>query len=162
MLDFRLLTLDSQLLSNAMPLKLQHDEMPTLNLTSMIDVLFLLIIFFMVATKFDEMERNIEVAVPQVAQAGEDLPPKQPLVVSVSADGQLALDGKQVSEAELTSRLSAARTPLTEPTVVIHGDAKCPFQHVATALGACRQAGVSELGITVRVGELSSTGSTKR
>ena len=54
-----------------MPLKIQHDEAPALNLTSMIDVLFLLIIFFMVATKFDEMERNIEVAVPEVAQAGE-------------------------------------------------------------------------------------------
>ena len=59
-----------------MPLKLQHDEAPALNLTSMIDVLFLLIIFFMVATKFDELERNIEVAVPEVAQAGESTPPR--------------------------------------------------------------------------------------
>ena len=59
-----------------MPLKIQHhDDMPALNLTSMIDVLFLLIIFFMVATKFDEMERNIQVAVPEVAQAGESVPP---------------------------------------------------------------------------------------
>ena len=55
-----------------MPLKLHHhDELPALNLTSLIDVLFLLIIFFMVATKFDEMDRNIQVAVPKVAQAGE-------------------------------------------------------------------------------------------
>jgi len=38
-----------------MPLKTQQDEQPTLNLTPMIDVVFLLIIFFMVATKFDEM-----------------------------------------------------------------------------------------------------------
>lgn len=144
-----------------MPLKLQHDEMPALNLTSMIDVLFLLIIFFMVATKFDEMERNIEVAVPQVAQAGEDAPPKQPLIVSVLADGKMSLDGKDVSESELTSKLAAARTPLTEPTVVIHGDAKCAFQHVATALGACRQAGISELGITVRIAG-ASTGDTTR
>jgi biopolymer transport protein ExbD len=134
-----------------MPLKLQHDEMPALNLTSMIDVLFLLIIFFMVATKFDEMERTIDVAVPQVAQAGEDVPPKQPLVVSVLADGRLDLDGKTVTETELTTRLAAARTPLTEPTVVIHGDATCAFQHVASALGACRQAGISDLGITVRI-----------
>src|SRR6476661_2914187 len=67
-----------------MPLKLQHDEMPAMNLTSMIDVLFLLIIFFMVAAKFDEMERNIEVDVPQVAQAGDNAPPQQPLVVSVA------------------------------------------------------------------------------
>lgn len=145
-----------------MPLKLQHDEMPVLNLTSMIDVLFLLIIFFMVATKFDEMERDIRVAVPQVAQAGDDTPPAQPLIVSVTADGHLDLDGKQVTEQELTSQLAAARTPLTEPTVVIHGDAKCAFQHVASALGACRQAGISELGITVRIAGASSPGNSKR
>ena len=142
-----------------MPLKIQHDETPTLNLTSMIDVLFLLIIFFMVATKFDEMERNIEVAVPQVAQAGESTPPKHPLVVSVLPDGHLELDGTVVTAEELTSRLAAARTPLTEPTVVIRGDAKCAFQHVADALGACKQAGISELGITVRI---ASAGATKR
>ena len=140
-----------------MPLKLQHDEMPTMNLTSMIDVLFLLIIFFMVATKFDEMERNIEIEVPQVAQAGESTSPQHPLVVSVASDGHLELDGTNVTTEELTSRLEAARTPLTEPTVVIHGDAACPFQHVATALGACRQAGVSELGITVRIARASGT-----
>lgn len=145
-----------------MPLKLQHDEMPVLNLTSMIDVLFLLIIFFMVATKFDEMEREIKVAVPTVAQAGDDTPPKQPLVVTVKSDGTLDLDGKAVSEQELMTRLRAARTPLTEPTVVIHGDAKCPFQHVASALGACRQAGISELGITVRIASANPQGDTKR
>jgi biopolymer transport protein ExbD len=145
-----------------MPLKLQHDEMPTLNLTSMIDVLFLLIIFFMVATKFDEMERNIAVAVPQIAHAGEDLSPPEPLVVAVTADGQLALNGKPLTEAELVQRLAAARTPLTEPSVVIHGDAKCPFQHVAAALGACRRAGVSELGITVRIAGAENGSGTKR
>lgn len=136
--------------------------MPVMNLTSLIDVLFLLVIFFMVATKFDEMEREIRVAVPQVAQAGDDTPPKQPLVVTVKADGHLDLDGKQVTEQELMSRLKAARTPLTEPTVVIHGDAKCAFQHVASALGACRQAGISELGITVRIASAGSPGHTTR
>src|SRR3954452_12071689 len=100
-----------------MPLKLQHDEIPTLNLTSMIDVLFLLIIFFMVATKFDEMERNVQVAVPEGAQAGEDVPPKQPLGVTVLPDGHLELDGSSVSAPELASNLAGALTPLTEPTV---------------------------------------------
>src|SRR4051812_23510034 len=140
-----------------MPLKLQHDDLPALNLTSMIDVLFLLIIFFMVATKFDEMERNIQVAVPKVAQAGEDKSPQRPLVVEVLADGKLQLDGTAVTEEQLAAKLSAARTPLTEPTVVIHGDAQCPFQHVASALGACRQAGIAELGITVRLVSAAAT-----
>ena len=142
-----------------MPLKLQHDETPALNLTSMIDVLFLLIIFFMVATKFDEMERNIEVAVPEVAQAGESSPPLQPHIVSVMGEGRVELDGAPVTLEELTSRLNAARTPLTEPTVVIRGDAECAFQHIASTLAACQQAGVSDLGITVRI---AGVGSTKR
>jgi biopolymer transport protein ExbD len=142
-----------------MPLKTQLDDAPALNLTSMIDVLFLLIIFFMVATKFDEMERNIEVAVPEVGQAGDSTPPPQPLVVTVLAEGRAELDGTPVTFAELTTRLAAARTPLTEPTVVIRGDAKCAFQHIASALAACQQAGISDLGITVR---LAGLGSTKR
>jgi biopolymer transport protein ExbD len=141
-----------------MPLKLsQHDETPALNLTSMIDVLFLLIIFFMVATKFDEMERNVEVAVPEVAQAGEAVPPARSMVVSVLADGTVELDGKPVSLSELTSQLAKARTPLTEPTVVIRGDAGCAFQHVASALAACQQAGISDLGITVRIAAAGRT-----
>jgi biopolymer transport protein ExbD len=146
-----------------MPLKLHHhDDLPALNLTSMIDVLFLLIIFFMVATKFDEMDRNIQVSVPKVAQAGEDPPPHLPLIVNVTSAGHFDLDGKPLTEAELTTRLAAARTPLTNPTVVIHGDAKCAFQHVAAALGACRQAGISELGITVRIADAGNSDSTKR
>jgi biopolymer transport protein ExbD len=134
-----------------MPLKTTHDDTPALNLTSMIDVLFLLIIFFMVATKFDEMERNIEVAVPEVAQAGESVPPARSFVVTVLSDGGVELDGLPLALPELTTRLAAARTPLTEPTVVIRGDAQCAFQHVASTLAACQQAGISDLGITVRI-----------
>ena len=75
----------------------------------------------------------------------------RPLVVTVLADGRVELDGTPVTLDELTARLAAARTPLTEPTVVIRGDAECAFQHVASALAACQQAGISELGITVRI-----------
>jgi biopolymer transport protein ExbD len=140
-----------------MPLKTQHDEAPALNLTSMIDVLFLLIIFFMVATKFDQMERNIEVAVPEVGQAGDSEPPPQPLVVTVLAEGRVELDGTPVTFEELTERLAAARTPLSEPSVVIRGDSQCAFQHIASALSACQQAGISDLGITVRLAGIGST-----
>jgi biopolymer transport protein ExbD len=144
-----------------MPLKTHHDEIPALNLTSMIDVLFLLIIFFMVATKFDEFERNIDVVIPQVTAAGETSPPAQPLVETVFAEGRLELDGNAVSTDELTGRLAAARGQLGDPSVIIRGDAACPFQHVASALAACRQANISELGITVRLAGAASAGSVR-
>ncbi|MEX0641367.1 MAG: biopolymer transporter ExbD [Pirellulales bacterium] len=139
-----------------MPLKIQHDETPALNLTSMIDILFLLIIFFMVATKFDEMERNIQVAVPQVARAEENDPPPKPLVVCIDSDGGIDLDGMPVTLEELTARLASARSSAGSPPVVIRGDAKCAFQSVASALAACREAGISELGITVRIAGLGA------
>lgn len=143
-----------------MPLKTQIDDTPVMNLTSMIDVLFLLIIFFMVATKFDEFERNIDVAVPQVADAGDASPPQQTLAVNVFADGHVELDGRSVALDELTQRLAAARG-LGDPSVVIRGDAACPFQHVAAALAACRQANISELGISVRLAGLGVPGSVR-
>ena len=139
-----------------MPLKIQYDEAPALNLTSMIDILFLLIIFFMVATKFDELERNIDVAVPQVAQADENISPAKPVVVSVGSGGGIELDGVAVTLDELVARLAAARTPSGGPSVVIRGDAACAFQNVASALAACREAGISELGITVRIAGLGT------
>jgi biopolymer transport protein ExbD len=134
-----------------MPLKTQHDEQPQLNLTSLIDVVFLLIIFFMVTTTFDEMERNIALAVPQVPRAGENNPPLGPLVVNVYADGQLEMDGNPLTLDELTSRLTEARAARGDVSVVIRGDAACAFQDVAATLGACREANISELGITVRI-----------
>ena len=113
-----------------MPLKIQHDETPALNLTSMIDMLFLLIIFFMVATKFDELERNIEVAVPQVAQADDER------LAAEAAGGERRFGRRHragwlaVTLEELTARLAAARTPSGEPSVVIRGDAEvCVPEH---------------------------------
>jgi biopolymer transport protein ExbD len=144
-----------------MPLKVQHDDTPTPNLTSMIDVVFLLIIFFMVATRFSELERNIDVAVPEVSQAGDTLPPPRPLVVAVLADGHMELDGQPVTPAELTAQLAAARARQGDPSVVIRGDAQCTFQDVAAALAACREANISELGITVRIAGTTNGGSRR-
>jgi biopolymer transport protein ExbD len=136
-----------------MPLKTFHDEPPQLNLTPMIDVLFLLIMFFMVATTFNDMERNVEVQVPQVAEAGDSISPPQPRIVNVFADGRIDLDGRVVTAAELTASLAAKHSSSTDSSVIVRGDAACPFQHVASALGACRAAHVSDLGITVRATE---------
>jgi biopolymer transport protein ExbD len=120
-----------------MPLKLQHDEMPALNLTSMIDILFLLIIFFMVATKFDELERNIQVAVPQVAKADERESPPKPLVVTVDSNGEIDLDGTPVTFEELTARLSAARTAAGPSVVPRSGNLGAGHHRAHRRAGQC-------------------------
>lgn len=136
-----------------MPLKTCHDELPQLNLTSMIDVVFLLIIFFMVAAKFSDDERQLDVRVPQVSSPSALTPPPQAREVAVQADGVLELDGQPATPAELTSRLAAALGEYPDLKVIIRGDAEAAFQHVAEALAACQEAGVAELAISVRVAQ---------
>jgi biopolymer transport protein ExbD len=144
-----------------MPLKVQHDEQPQLNLTPMIDVLFLLIIFFMVATTFGDLERNLDLQVPEVAETGETRAPAKPLVINVFADGRLEFDGQTISIEDLTAQLTQIRGQQGDPSVIIRGDGECAFQHIASALAACRAARISELGITVRTAGLTS-GTTQR
>jgi len=136
-----------------MPLKTQQDDQPRLDLTPMIDVVFLLIIFFMVATRFAEMERDIELELPEVASASALTSAPKQRVVTVGNEGQVTLDGNEVSLPELVSKLSAACREYPELSVVIRGDASCAFQHVAATLAACKEANVSDLGITVRIAQ---------
>jgi biopolymer transport protein ExbD len=136
-----------------MPLKTQTDELPALNLTPMIDVVFLLIIFFMAASKFAEVEADIELQLPEVAAAAPLTSAPKQRTVSIERDGQVQLDGEIVSLDELTSRLSSAQREYSQLSVVIRGDAKCDFQHVAAALSACKDANISELGITVKLAQ---------
>ncbi|MCX7426917.1 MAG: biopolymer transporter ExbD [Planctomycetia bacterium] len=133
-----------------MPLKTHLDEQPTLNLTSMMDVAFLLIFFFMVSTKFTELERKIGLKVPEVADRGALTAAPEKKVVNVYRDGTLSLDRTPVTLEELTSRLATARSQYADLGVLVRGDGQGQFQRVAEVLNACKQAGIAELGISVR------------
>ena len=137
-----------------MSLKTQFEEMPTLNLTSMIDVLFLLIIFFMVGTKFIESERQIDLKLPQVKPGPALSTAPEKKVVNVYKDGQITLDRKTLTLKELTRRLAAARSQYPALGVLVRGDGAAPFQRIADVLRACKQAGIADLAISV---EMAST-----
>ncbi|HUT09443.1 MAG TPA: biopolymer transporter ExbD [Thermoguttaceae bacterium] len=137
-----------------MPLKTQIDEQPTLNLAPMIDIVFLLVIFFMVGTKFQELEereRKIPLRVPEVADNGVLTPPPSRRVVNVYQDSRVTLDDEDVTLDELTGRLSDARRQYPDLGVLVRGDGKVVYQCVASVLNACKQAGVEKLDVSVRV-----------
>ena len=125
-----------------------------MNLTPMIDIVFLLIIFFMVGTRFSELseaERNIALNVPQVRNASALTAAPKKRVINVYEDGKVTLDDTPVSLAELTSELSTARKQYKGLGVVVRGDAATFYQHVADVLAACNSAEIDDLGISVRV-----------
>ncbi len=134
-----------------MPPKTHVDGRPSLNLTPMIDIVFLLVIFFMVGTEFVEMERNVQLEVPRVdsMKSLSVVPDKR--IIGVHRDGTITLDRKHVTVGGLTSQLRSAASEYPELGVVVRGDAEGPFQHVASVLTACREAGVRDMGISVRL-----------
>ena len=135
-----------------MPLKTHHDELPALNLTPMIDVIFNLIIFFMVCTSFSETERKVDVSVPKVGDVRTLSDAPQRRVINVHRDGQITLDSQPVTLPQLSTRLADDQQQYRELGVVVRGDADGPFQNVAAVLTACRRAGISEMGISVQTG----------
>jgi biopolymer transport protein ExbD len=133
-----------------MPLKTHLDEQPSLNMTPMIDVVFLLIIFFMVGTTFAELERKIGLRVPEVADRGALTAAPERRVVNIYRDGAVTLDREPVTLPELSERLADARAQYEDLGVLVRGDAQGQFQSVAAVLNACKQAGIRDLGISVR------------
>ncbi|MEK6237186.1 MAG: biopolymer transporter ExbD, partial [Planctomycetales bacterium] len=127
------------------------DEQEALNLTPMIDVVFLLIIFFMVGTKFAEMERSIGLNVPDVSDGGTLTEAPSEKIVNVYQDGLIELDQENVTLPELVVRLETAASQYPELGVLVRGDGATPYQRVAEVFNACKSAGVSQLVMAVRL-----------
>lgn len=134
-----------------MPLKTHQDALPDMNLTPMIDVVFNLIIFFMVGTKFAEMDRAIELQVPRVAQVNNLQAVKANRVIEIQRDGTIQWGSETVDLPSLTDRLKHEVEQGAIQGVTVRGDGGGPFQHVASVLTACRDAGVSDLAISVQL-----------
>ncbi|MCU0874806.1 MAG: biopolymer transporter ExbD [Pirellulaceae bacterium] len=134
-----------------MPLKTYQDELPSINLTPMLDIVFNLIIFFVVGTRFIGAESKLPVQVPEVADAGKLSPAEEKHVVNVYRDGQVSLNDKFLTSVQLRQELEAARTRCPGLSVIVRGDGAGTFQNVAAVLNACRQAGVADMGISVRL-----------
>jgi biopolymer transport protein ExbD len=133
-----------------MPLKTHLDDEPTLNLTAMLDIMFLLIIFFMLGTRFVDDERKIGLRVPEVIDRGALTPAPARRTVNVYRDGVITLDEAQVTLPELVDKLKSARRQYNELGVLVRGDADDRYQRIVLVLNACKQAGIQNLGIAVR------------
>jgi len=123
-----------------------NDEM-VLNLTPMIDVVFLLLIFFMVATTFLDPEREIDLELPKAESGRSAEQVLEELVINVMRDGSVTLSGQQVDRDGLLQvlRTSAQQDPTTP--VTIRGDRLSSHESIVTVMDACGVAGLRNLSV---------------
>lgn len=118
-----------------------------LNLTPMIDVIFLLLIFFMVATTFQDPERELDVDLPQ-AQSGSTLTEQDDeIIINVMRDGSVVLSERTVTQDELVRHLNQAAQQDPETPVTIRGDRFVHHEDIVSAMDACGSAGLHNLSI---------------
>lgn len=133
-----------------MPLKTSaSEELPNINLTPMIDVVFLLIIFFMAGTQFSEAERQIGLKLPGAGELKAMIAPPDRREIVVTSDGRVMLDGATMSVEQITQQLRALLARYPELKIVIRADGKVEYQQVVSVMGAAQRAGVSELSTAV-------------
>jgi len=130
----------------------QQDDLPTLNMTPLIDMVFLLIIFFLVGTRFQEYEneQKLDLQVPEVAAARPMVHAPSQLLIEVARDGRIRLRGEPVSLEQLAERLGRTIREDPEQAVLIRGDGRAAYQYVADVMSVCQQQGVRHLAVSVR------------
>lgn len=122
-----------------------------INLTPLIDVVFLLLIFFMVSTTFTK-ETHLSVDIPEATGEPSTDTPDQ-LEILISIDGSYSVNGRALVNNQidtLKSALEKTSEGNTKVPLVITADAKTPHQAVVQAMDAAGQLGFAALSITTR------------
>ena len=128
----------------------QKTEDATINLTPMIDVVFLLVIFFMVGSEFSEAESKIPVNVPTAGQMQAMTRGPDELLVELERDGSISLNGQTMTITSLKTSLSEYHVNYPDVKVVVRGEATGSLHQTVEVLQAVRSSGIAQIGISTK------------
>jgi biopolymer transport protein ExbD len=123
------------------------------NMTPMIDVVFQLMIFFLVATKLDEAEREFPVALPTASEAKPFTSKPDEIFINIERSGRYFVQGRflDVNELEGLLRQSAVNNPTQ--TVRIRADQESQMKFLAAAINATVKAGIRDYRLDTAIPE---------
>ena len=126
----------------------KSEEDYSISLPSMTDIIFLLLIFFMVATVLKDSTRRLDVQLPEVrsGQAAE----ARRLTVEMAADGAISLNGELVTQEQLEQQLQPTAAAEGPQSVVIKADKRLAYGKVVEVMGLCQGAGIVDIAVAVK------------
>jgi biopolymer transport protein ExbD len=126
-------------------------------MTPLIDVVFILLIFFLVAARFAEEDRELPVQLPSAQSAVPMTMEPQVMIVGIDEEGKFVIEGKTlpIDEVESTIRQAVINNPVNQ-TVIIRGDKRVPFQHVVSVMDICQRLKVPTYKVTTSAHETSN------
>ena len=116
----------------------------SIEMTPMIDMVFLLLIFFLVATSFHQEEREMQIALPVAQSAGPISVALRELVINVDAQGRIIVSGREISPEDLHSMVVDALAANPDQKVTLRGDRSVAYESVVRVLDICKASGIQE------------------
>lgn len=126
-----------------------EEEDASIQLTSLIDVIFLLLIFFMLTTTFADFTQRLDIELPE-ARAATTKEKQLKYTIELDEKGRIALNGKIVTLAVLDTTLHRDTAAGKVKGAVLRADRSVTHGEVVRVLGIVRDAGIEEVGIAVR------------
>lgn len=134
-----------------MKLSAQRSEEPDVNLTPMIDVVFLLLLFFMVSTSFIR-ESSLTVDLPEAT--GQTLEKQEKSIdIIISSDGTFSINDVVLDEPtkeQVAKVLKEIVGDNDDPHIIISADANAEYQYIVTAMDTSQQLGYTRLTLATR------------
>ncbi|NQV26872.1 MAG: biopolymer transporter ExbD [Rhodopirellula sp.] len=142
----------------------KNAEKRRLDMTPMIDCVFQLLLFFLVASHFEEQARmtgegELDANLPEAAAAMPMVMRPRELIVNIDSQGQFFVSGERQSEPQLGNLLR--RSQVDNPgnqSVVIRGDESADWKYIARVMSLCNQAQISDYRVAVVPEEESASG----
>lgn len=118
---------------------------PGIQLAPLVDVLMLLLIFFLLTWNAARNENELDVKIPKASEAKEKSAPIGDVVVNVKADGTVVVNRRNLNGEELREMLQSLVQLDRDQAVVIRGDEQGAYKHVVEVLNICSAAGVTNV-----------------
>jgi biopolymer transport protein ExbD len=130
----------------------QHSIEPTpMQLAPLVDVLFLLVIFFAVTSQYAKNEQVMDISVP-AADEGKDKESRNvgEIIINIKTEGEIVVNGQELTEDELLSKLKNIVVIYKDQAVILRGDEVVDYKHVIRVLNTCQKAGIWNIAFATR------------
>lgn len=118
---------------------------PGIQLAPLVDVLLLLLIFFLLTWNAARNENELDVKVPKATAAKEKMAPIGDVVVNVKTDGNVVVNRRPLNPSELSELLKNLVQLNSEQAVVIRGDETGAYKNIINVLNICTEAGITNV-----------------
>ncbi len=125
-------------------MKFRNHKLPPaeLQLAPMLDVVFQLLIFFLVAFEFQRSELDMKVQVPSAQEGADPKRARGEIIVNVRENGEVVVENQTMTQQQLREKLTAIAKQHENQPIRLRGDAKCEYQTIVEVIDTCQKAGI--------------------